>query len=108
MRPIRVKQSNGEIRKVGVYDDETKTLYIYRKKSKHFMHKIKAWGLDAEIFDQLCESGLKDIILYENESHTKYRVKVKDFLNNGLYLHFKPYRVQIFLKEKHWKEVSYV
>lgn len=105
MEVIKIKQDDGEIRKLGFYREKDKTLYIERKKSKHFFNKMKAWAIDADIFDELVEKGMKKIELHEKEKNEKLVATTENFIKFGKYLHFKPYRPQLFLNIKHWERV---
>jgi len=101
---IRITQDDRQKRIVGEFVDEI--FYTNRKRSKHFMRKLQAWGIDAKVFDELKERGLKRVVLKDVESNKKVKAEVQDFEKYGKFLHFKPYRAQIFLNEDYWKEVD--
>ena len=99
---IYIKQDDGKSRKIGYVKD--KTFYTTRKKSKHFMKKLNAWGLDAETLIEIrLEYGVEEIVILDTESNKRYVAKCSDFDIYGNYLHFKPYKAQKFLEEKYWK-----
>lgn len=101
---VKIKQDNGEERVLGNFNPDTRTLYIERKRSKHFYRKLGAWGIDEKAFKGLLtEHGLEDIVLYDKDEHKRYKATAKDFLENGKYLHFKPHRLQLFLEERYWR-----
>ncbi len=102
MVKIVIRQDNGKERVVGHYDPATQSLFVTRKRSKHFMRKLNAWGLDEKVFRGLKDKGLQYVVLTETEERKKYRATVKAFCDYGEYLHVKPYRLQIFLEQSYW------
>jgi hypothetical protein len=103
-KAVKIKQDNGEIRMIGTFNEKSKILRVIRRRSQHFMRKLSAWGLDAKVFNGLYEDrGLRKIILRETEEHKKFEISAKTFKEKGKYLHFKPYRPQIFVEEKFWE-----
>lgn len=102
---IRIQQDNGETRVLGQFSPSTQTLFVTRKRSKHFYRKLGAWGIDEKAFKGLrVQHGLERIVLYDKDNQKRYVSYAKDFENYGHYLHFKPYRLQIFLEEEYWHE----
>lgn len=102
---VAIKQDNGEVREIGLFSPSSKTLFLTRNRDKHFYRKLGAWGLDQEVLMRLiAEEGLEDIVLYDKKRHKRYITTSKEFIDNGLHLHFKPYRLQVFLKEEYWRE----
>lgn len=107
MITVRIKQDDGKMRVIGKFCPVKKVLFVERKRSLHFMRKLQAWGLDAEVYSKLKkEGGLQKIFLKEKESGKEYVAEVQDFDSFGKFLHFKPYRAQVFLGEEHWREVG--
>lgn len=97
---ITIKQSNGEVRKIGTLDNR-----IFRKsvkKTKHLYKKLDAWGIDAEIFTDVLQFQADTISVFDKEENKEYKTSIEMFKKKGQYLHFKPYRAQIFLSRRYW------
>jgi hypothetical protein len=104
---IKIRQDNGEVRVLGYFKPSTQTLYVERKRSKHFYRKLGAWGIDEKAFKGLrLEHGLQKVVLFDKESNSRLEATAQDFEEKGHYLHFKPYRLQIFLEEQYWREAE--
>lgn len=107
MIEVRITQDNGENRVLGMYNPRTRTLFIKRKRSKHFYKKLNAWGIDNKAFEGLVtQHGMNNIVLYDKDVGKRFTAKAQDFNDHGKYLHFKPYRLQVFLEESYWEEID--
>ena len=92
---IRIKQFNGEIRIIGFLDKNVFTKYV--KQSKHLYRKLDAWGIDAKIFTDVLKGQANTIKVIDKETGKNYKTDIATFEKQGQFLHFKPYRAQIFL-----------
>ena len=68
------------------------------------MRKLNAWGIDSGALRGLREEhALKAVAIFDWEEKTAYVARAEDF-KYGQYLHFKPHRAQVFLKEDFWEK----
>jgi len=102
-----IKMDDNTEKKIGIFDTEKKLWYIRRDEKKHFMRKLKSWGLDNKMYEILKSNhGLKGIILNEMNSLKRYICPLEDIETNKIFKYFKPHRLQIFIPKKHWKKLK--
>lgn len=85
-------------RVVGSYDIQSRVFRKTVKRSKHFLWKFKAWGIDATVFDALVKKGCLRIDIRETEAGDVFsaplelweRESRRENLGHGL---------QVFLRE---------
>lgn len=98
---ITIKQDDGTKRNIGYIKDDT--YYKEVNEDRHLMKKMDAWGIDSKLFNKKLRDGGVDFIVYETPA-TLYITNPETVEEKGSYLHFKPYRPQIFLKREHWQK----
>lgn len=99
---LYITDLSGEKRHVGDFDENDLTWYIERKYSRHFMHKMKAWGLDHETFRELVCKGLRKVVIYEREEKKHYTADRKVIEEMATFYQFGLNKLQIFLREDLW------
>lgn len=97
---IQIKEDNGNRKVIGHIRGDT--FYTTRKKSKHLLRKLNAWGIDAEVLNDILQGQVKYIEVRDLEEDKTYLAKVETFIEKGKYLHFKPHRAQCFLPLRYW------
>lgn len=56
---IQIKEDNGNRKVIGHIRGDT--FYTTRKKSKHLLRKLNAWGIDAEVLNDILQRQVKYI-----------------------------------------------
>jgi hypothetical protein len=97
---------NGKELKIGQFDTEIGRWIIKRDRNKHFHRKMKAWGLDYQMYEYLKKTyGLSDVVIYDMKLKPQsWTIKYKDIEKNKIFKEFKPHRKQIFIAEKYWNK----
>ena len=101
---VRITQTDGEKRVIGLYSEDRGIFRAERKKSKHFYRKLNAWGIDAKALDGMEEINLEEVQIIDVENKEKYTADIETIRKFGEYLHHKPHRAQVFLPLKYWKK----
>jgi hypothetical protein len=96
------KEINGRKIKIGVFDEESKTLYINRNKKKHFHRKTQSWGLDWEKYKELRVMGNLENIIISDSNGEMWKVDQKTVHDHRFFMHFPPNGLQMFVPEKYW------
>lgn len=86
---------------VGFLNTESKVYRTKRKKSKHLLIVMDAWGLDQDIADQLAQEGCVEIRVLDEESGDVYSVSFELFMDKGIAKNFVG--PQLFLPRKYWE-----
>ena len=73
--------------------------------SKHKLRTPPAWAIDAEAFDESIKPVAQEIIVWDRESETRWRVTVADF--DALKGTFdRGFGKQYFLPLSHWQVIG--
>lgn len=102
MRNVTITYDDGEKRLISKYDEELQKLFLKRSWDKHFMKKTQSFGIDLEAFNGLCDRGLEEIILYEQDMKNTYKATPEKFKEHAQYTDYGEHRKQIHLEIKHW------
>lgn len=102
-----IRQRNGEQRRIGFYDTESKVWLVERNKKKHYMKTLRGWGLDNRVYDRLRKDfKLERVILTETNTRKVYECDVKTIDDNKIFKTFHPHRLQIFIPKIYWKIID--
>ena len=102
-----IKQRNGEHRRIGFFDTESKCWIVERNKKTHYMKTLRGWGLDCQIYNLLRDQyKLERVILTETTSSKVYECYVKTIDENKIFKTFHPHRLQIFIPKIYWKIID--
>lgn len=71
-----------------------------RRKSKHLLKILDAWGIDVKILEPLKEDGCKEIRILDNDEGTVYTIDLDTFISKGIEKNFVGR--QVFLPRKEW------
>lgn len=88
--------SEGKSRTIGQFSNGI--FYKTVVKSKHLYQADNAWGLDAKFFNEFLLKKGVSIVIFDKEEGKYYVSSIENFKERGHFMHFKPYRPQIFLK----------
>jgi len=95
---ITIINGLGEKKFIGVlYND---TLHMNRKRSVHFFRKLRAWAIDLETLQQ--RPDIKNFILTDKESGTRYLAVRRDFDAYGETISFQEHLKQVALPIQYW------
>ena len=98
-----IKQKDGKIRKVGIYDSESKIWIVQRSRKTHFMRKLRGWGLDSKLYSRINrEHGLKAVIIEETDTGEYYKCNKETIEEHKIYKTFHPHRLQLFVPQEFW------
>jgi len=102
-----LKQRNGDHRKIGIYDTESKVWFVERNKKHHYMKTLRGWGLDNWTYDLLKDQyKMERVILTETTSSKVYECKVETIEEQKIFKTFHPHRLQIFIPAIYWKLID--
>jgi len=102
-----LKQRNGDHRKIGIYDTESKCWLVERNKKHHYMKTLRGWGLDNWTYDLLKDQyKMERVILTETTSSKVYECKVETIEEQKIFKTFHPHRLQIFIPAIYWKLID--
>lgn len=76
------------------------------EKSKHLFKVLDAWGLDAQLVNEILAPKNYDIVIFDKEEDKVYEINAKEFQKQAQYYHFKEeeqdHRTQLFLPRNKW------
>ena len=102
-----IKQRNGEHRKIGYYDTESKIWFVERDKKKHYMKMLRGWGLDNWMYELLKDKyKLECVILTETRQGKVYKCSKETIDKNKIFKTFHPHRLQIFIPIIYWEMID--
>jgi len=102
---VEVKQEDGKSRVIGNWDEDNRIFSKSIDSRKHVMRETDAIGIDADYFtNNLKNKSGATVEITEIDTGTIYTAPAQDFVEYGHFLHFKPYRAQIFLPRKLWEQ----
>jgi len=102
-----LKQRNGEHRRIGIYDTESKIWFVERDKKRHYMKSLRGWGLDNWTYELLKDKyELEKVLLTETSTNKVYECKVEVIDDNKIFKTFHPHRLQIFIPAIYWKMID--
>ena len=102
-----IKQRNGEQRRIGYFDTESKIWLVERNKNTHYMRLLKGWGLDEWMYEKLKKDfGLERVHLTETTSNKIFECRIEVIDENKIYKTFPPHRLQIFIPKIYWKLID--
>lgn len=99
---IQVVEKDGATKVIGSYFSDKHVFTCKRKRSEHYMKKLKSWGLDAKVVEFLAKEGAK-IILTDTESKWEFECDAVDFVVYGVKQEYNQHREQVFLEDKYWR-----
>jgi hypothetical protein len=101
------KEINGKNLKLGVFDEESKTLFINISKKKHFHRKTKSWGLDWEKYKELrMMGGLEHVIITDSSLGEGWKIDKDTIHDHRFFMYFPPHGLQMFVPEQYWERRS--
>ena len=102
-----IKDREGNHKKIGYYDTESKIWFVERDKKRHYMKMLRGWGLDNKMYEYLkAEFGLGYVILTETSKGKVYKCSKETIDENKIFKTFHPYRLQIFIPKIYWKIID--
>lgn len=102
-----LKQKNGEQRRIGYYDTESKIWLVERDKTKHYMTTLRGWGLDNWMYEKLKKDfKMERVLLTETNSNKVFECRVETIDKNKIFKTFHPHRLQIFIPKIFWKMID--
>jgi len=99
MNKITITLPNGRVNHIGDYHKEKNTLVLPKKRSIHFMHKYKGWGIDRKVLEYFATINSKIAIL-DTENNKRYETEATYFKENGIVNIFHNQREEVFMNEK--------
>jgi len=103
----RIKERNGNYRKIGFFDTEAKAWLVDRDKKKHYMKMLRGWGLDNWMYEMLKDRyKLESVILTETSRGKVYKCSRETIDKNKIFKTFHPHRLQIFVPIVFWEMID--
>jgi len=102
-----IRQRDGEQRRIGYFDTESKIWLVERDKTQHYMKTLKGWGLDNWMFEKLKgDFKLERVLLTEINSHKVYECYIETIDEHKIFKTFHPHRLQIFIPKIYWEMID--
>ncbi len=92
---IRVTETDGTKKVVGVYDSDTKIFTTKRNIGKHLFRKFNAYGLDKKLVLDYLVPWEATIHIIEIPSRKVYKISAKDFVKHGVPISYHQHREQL-------------
>jgi hypothetical protein len=101
-RLVYILEEQGKRRIIGQYNIKEKTFFSERIRSKHYLKKYHGWGLDSEVFLDMCDAGLKTIMIHIQDDNKTISIGVDAFKEAMQSFYIPPHRPQVVVSEIHW------
>ena len=104
---VTINQRNGDIRRIGLYNTDSKIWFVERNKKVHYMRTLKGWGLDSKMYGLLKDKyGMKRVMMTETSTRKVYECYIEIIEREKIYKTFHPHRLQIFIPAIYWKMID--
>lgn len=104
---VTINQKNGDVRRIGLYNTDSKIWFVERNKKIHYMRTLKGWGLDSKMYDILKDKyGMGRVMMTETSTSKVYECYVETIESEKIYKTFHPHRLQIFIPAIYWKMID--
>lgn len=94
---IRIKESNGVKKVIGVYDDITNEFTTQRNGSKHLLRKYNAWAIDKKLVETLLVPKKALIVIQDTKAKKEYRISSEEFMELSSEITYYEHREQLYL-----------
>lgn len=101
-RLVYLMEEQGKRKIIGQYDIKEKIFSSERFRSKHYLRKYQGWGIDSEVFHDMCSAGLKYLVIHDKESNSFFKIKTATFKEHMQSFYIPPHRSQFVVSEKYW------
>lgn len=92
-RPVKL---GGRV--IGMYYSRSRTFVKKVFRSKHYLRKLQAWGIDSAVLKALKEKGCRCVRIFDKESNVLYETTPSKMMNDGVEKDFGS-GAQFFLHE---------
>ena len=103
-RLVYILEEQGKRKIIGQYNIKEKTFFSEKIRSKHYLKKYHGWGLDSEVFLDMCDAGLKYLIIHDKESNSFFKIKTATFKEHMQSFYIPPHRSQFVVSEEYWEK----
>ena len=94
---IRITETNGAKKIIGVYDDIANEFTTKRNIEKHLLRKYNAWALDKDLVYKVLLPHKAIIIIIDTKEKMKYKITVTEFEELASEINFHQHRTQLYL-----------
>lgn len=98
LNDIIITESNGDRRKIGIYNDKTNEFITQRNGSKHLLRKYDAWAIDKKLVVDILAPKKALIIIQDIKSKKEYRIHANEFLDKATETTYYQHRSQLYLR----------
>jgi hypothetical protein len=74
-------------------------------KSRHQLHKPRAWSCDIDVLQKVHATGAREIVLLEQEERVEWRAPLNLFWRKGFPIN-RGHGLQRGLSTRHWKQIG--
>ena len=103
---LYVEYQPGVRRLAGILDENRNVFKKHVRESTHLFRKLDAWGIDAEIYNNILKPRNAEIVVHDDETGRMYMTRASRVAQYGRYFHFKDdkqsHKAQIFLSRAYW------
>lgn len=96
---MKKEYRNNKNQVIGVLNEDN----IYRsvrQGHKHILRLMDAWGVDADVVNDLRKEDVKEIRILDDESAVVYTTSLQNFNDKSVLRHFDT--PQLFMSRKYW------